>query len=166
MKLPVLTAYFEGYTVPERYKEIASCMIRRFNITGAADGMYICNSLAVDSGCGDGHGNFTGDDVKIDKCTDFLKYAYGCNIFPEDIEELKDILKTGELTPSVAVPRIRSYARMMRREKPLERGGRYTENYIRTTVHNAADAIDELTGSLPAGYVPNYYTPGRLLENI
>ena len=164
MKLPVLKKFFDGYTVPEKYQEITSCIIRRFSIIGSADGMYICNSIAFLSGCGDGRGNFTGDDVKIDDCADFLRRVYGCNILPEEMDELKEILKTGELTPEVAVPGIRSYIRRIRREKPLERGGRYTENYIRTKVHNGADAIEELTGTLPEGYTPDYYTPGYIFE--
>ena len=165
MKLPVMKKYFDGYTVPEKYQEIASCIIRRFNITGAADGTYICNCLAYDSGCGDGRGNFTGDDVNIEKCSSFLLHAYGCNILPEELPELQEILKTGELTPSIALPGIRSFIQRMRHEKPYESGGRYLKSYIKRSIHNLADAIDELTGSVPEGYTPDYYNPGYIFES-
>ena len=164
MKLPVLTAYFDGYTVPERYKNIASCLIRRFDISGSSDGMYICNCLAYDSGTGDGRGKFTGDAVNIPKCASFLQHAYACNIYPDDMQELEEILLTGELNAQKALDGLLAYIRRIRNEKPLENGGRYTKRYIRRCVHNAADAIDEIKGTLPAGYVPDYYRPGYIRE--
>ena len=160
MKLPVLEKYFEGYQVPERYKQIVSCIIRRFDLTGLCDGMYISNCIAYDSGCGDGCGHFTGDNVEIKKSALTLFYAYGCNIFSDDLPELEEILETGELDPVKAVPGLRRYAKRMGAEKPLEKGGRYTEEYIYRCIHNSADAHDEMNGTLPNGYTPDYYKPG------
>ena len=165
MKLPVLEKYFEGYTVPEKYKNIASCLIRRFDITGSSDGMYICNCLAHDSGSGDGCGTFTGDAVNGEKSAAFLLNVYACNITRPDLQELTDILISGELSPVPAVSGIRSYIYRMRKEKPLECGGKYTEQYIKRCIHNAADAIDEINGWLPEGYTPDYYVPGFVRES-
>lgn len=164
MKLPVLEEYFSGYSVPEHYKNVASCIIRRFNISGSADGMYICNCLAHASGTGDGRGNFTTGDVKIEECARIILNAYACNIRTTDSEELQEIIKTGEINPVFAVPGICSAIRLVRRETPFERGGRHTKQYILRSVHNYADALDEITGSLPSGYVPDYYTPGFIRD--
>lgn len=162
MRLPVLYHYFEGYDVPEKYKWIASCIMRRFDITGSSDGMYICNCIAYDSGTGDGRGNFTGDAVNIDKCASFLQRAYGCNIYPSDLPELREILCTGKLDEQKTIHGLREYIKRMRKEKPLEQGGRYTRRYILRCIHNAADTIDEINGTLPTGYIPDYYNPGYI----
>lgn len=164
MKLPVMEKYFDGYDVPERYKNIASCIIRRFDISGSADGMYICNVIAHCSDCGDGCGKFTGDDVNIEKSASFLKSAYGCNIMDFELPELKSILLTGEINAREAVPALRLYIHRMRKEKPLESGGKYTKRYIMRCIHNAADAIDEISRTLPNGYTPDYYEPGMYRE--
>ena len=165
MKMPIMKKYFYDYDVPVKYQEISSCIMRRFNITGSSDGMYICNCIAFCSGTGDGCGNFTSDYVNSEACAKRLLNSYGCNIFPEDIPELIDILKSGEISPVLAVPAIRLYIRHMRKEKPLENGGKYTERYIKRSIHNAADVIDEITGKLPAGYTPDYYTPGFIRKS-
>lgn len=158
MKLPILEKYFEGYQVPERYKQIVSCIVRRFDLSGCCDGIYMCNLIANESGTGDGCGNFTGDAVNIKRSALSLFRAYP--IDPDDLPELEEILETGELNPKKAIPGLRRYAKKMRAEKPFEKGGRYTEAYITRCVHNAADAHDELSGTLAEGYTPNYYTPG------
>lgn len=165
MKLPTLDKYFEGYTVPEKYKQIVSCIIRRFDLSGCCDGMYMCNLIANKSNSGDGCGHFTGDHVNVKHSALALFRAYP--IDPDDLPELEQILETGELDPEKAIPGLRRYAKKMRQEKPFDQGGRYTEEYIFRCIHNAADAHDEIKGTLAAGYTPNYYTPGWMpKENI
>lgn len=163
MKMPTMSRYFEGYNVPERYKNTVSLIIRRFDISGSTDGKYICNCIAHISGTGDGAGEFTGSDViNADPVADFLMSAYRSNI-PEDCKpELVDILTTGEINQRKSIDGLRGYIRRMRHETPLESGGCYTRDYIRRCIHNAADAIDEINGTLPKGYEPTYYTPGKM----
>lgn len=50
---------FEGHEVPGNIRRAACLAMYRFTINGICDGMYICNTIANESGCGDGQGNFT-----------------------------------------------------------------------------------------------------------
>lgn len=94
---------FEQYQVPDNIRQAACLVMYRFTIDGTCDGMYICNTIAYESGSGDGQGNFM-EPAKIDvrKAARAIQDAYGCNIGRGDIDELAMILDTGKLDYSVA----------------------------------------------------------------
>lgn len=50
---------FEGHEVPGNIRRAVCLALYRFTITGICDGIYICNTIAHESGCGNGQGNFT-----------------------------------------------------------------------------------------------------------
>ena len=88
---------FIGFVVPECLKNTALVIMNRFTITGTCDGMYICNSIAVTCGIGDGKCTFySGEITDFHEAASSLQKAYGCNIFNEDIPELEEILRTGK----------------------------------------------------------------------
>lgn len=94
---------FEGHRIPDNIRQAASLVMYRFTIDGICDGMYICNTIAYESGSGDGQGNFM-EPARIDvrKAARAIQDAYGCNIGRGDIDELAMILDTGKLDYSVA----------------------------------------------------------------
>ncbi len=84
---------FIGYDVPEHLKSMAINVIKRFTINGCCDGMYICNVVADQNNMGDGFNHFNGKEHVIDRTTAvFLQNAYRCNIMPDEVDELLDIL--------------------------------------------------------------------------
>lgn len=95
-----VTSMFEGYNVPENIKKRVTLIMRRFTIFGLSDGMYIANCIAQGNGAGDGCGKFENREVaeqNVGKIVKSLMGAYGCNIFPEDKEDLTEIIRTGSL---------------------------------------------------------------------
>lgn len=86
--------FFEEYNVPEKIKEMAINIMRRFTIYGLCDGMYISNVIALETGLGDGEGHFVdGEGVwNVHKIAQRLKNAYGCNINHSNLQELEEIL--------------------------------------------------------------------------
>ena len=102
--------YFDGYDVPDKLKETAVSVMRRFSISGLTDGMYICNVIALESGVGDGQGHFTGDTVSnVDLLAQRLQFSYGSHIPAEDLAELKEILSSGKLDNEKAERGIKRY---------------------------------------------------------
>jgi len=84
---------FEGERVPDTIRYAAIDLCKEFNIRGLSDPMYISNLIAVETGVGDGKGNFTGEPKgkdEIDKIGKRLKGAYGTKI--KDDSLLRDIL--------------------------------------------------------------------------
>ncbi len=98
---------FKGKKVPLKLQKTAVSIMRRFAIYGQCDGMYICNRIALFSNIGNGAGEFYGDTIKnLEETAAFLKNAYSDNIFPEDLPELEEILRTGKISKETAVPGI------------------------------------------------------------
>lgn len=109
--------YFENYEVPERLKNTAIAIMKRFTIYGICDGMYICNTIAFNGGIGDGNGIFTGSSISnIPQIARKLQSAYGCNIFKEDLKELENILESGELDKTTATSGINAYISKCKKE--------------------------------------------------
>lgn len=161
--LPIIEKQFEGYNVPFVLRLTVSNIIRRFNIAGMIDGMYLANVIAYESGFGDGAGKFTAGRVKDPgKVADRIMNAYRASIDKDSRDELELMLVSARLYRHTAVNGLKRLIRSMRKEKSYEEGGRYTKYYIRHYIHNATDAIDEINGALPEGYTPDYYIPGMI----
>lgn len=94
---------FEGSKVPDNIRRAVCLVLYRFTINGICDGMYICNTIAHESGSGDGQGNFT-EPARIDawKAAKAIWDAYGCNIGHDETDELAVLLDTGRLDYSAA----------------------------------------------------------------
>lgn len=166
-ELPILEKYFEGYTVPDNIKQIASNIIRRFIITGSADGMYIANVIGNVGNCGDGCGNFTSGDVKnYDQIAAALINAYGCNIEKFERSELELMIRTAKLYKTAAEKGLKRYIMKCRTEYARPTTDDLEKDYLSRCVHNAADVIDEICGRLPDGYIPDYYKPGYINPNV
>lgn len=94
---------FEGHEVLGNIRRAACLVLYRFTITGICDGMYICNTIAHESGCSDGQGDFT-EPAKIDTWgpARTIQSSYSGNIGQGDINELAVTLESGRLDYSMA----------------------------------------------------------------
>ena len=108
---------FHGHNVPENIRKRVALIMRRFTIFGICDAMYIANCIAYDNGSGDGKGNFKEAEItEIKKIAKYLSYAYGCNIFKEDLEDLEQILRDGELPKDRMISGLKKSAQIRREE--------------------------------------------------
>ena len=164
--LPIIEAYFTGYTVPENIKRIASNIVRRFVISGSADGMYIANTIGHVGGCGDGCGNFTSGNAKnYDKIASALINAYGCNIEKYEQDELELMIRTGKIYMTAAVKGLKDRINRCRAERAKPETDGWRKDYLARCIRNAGDAADEIRGWLPDGHKPDYYKPGYINPN-
>ncbi|MBO5551322.1 MAG: hypothetical protein J5966_05125 [Lachnospiraceae bacterium] len=111
---------FEGYEVPEKLKNMAITIMKRFTLTGICDGMYICNIIANQNMMSNGAGKFNGEDHVIGSDTKrFLTAAYSCNIREDstDQDDLDEILRTGTLNSHRMYEGIRKQIKQIREEK-------------------------------------------------
>lgn len=109
--------YFDGFEVPEGLKRTVTAICTRFAISGECDPMYIANTIAHRNGFGDGCGHF--EDVgTIDPIStaERIQWAYGCNITPNEKDELAEIISTGEINKEVAVKGLAAFKRRARHE--------------------------------------------------
>lgn len=95
---------FGRYDIPQILQQIAVSISKRFTINGICDPVYICNSIALITGNGDGQGYFYGKDCfplsaeQAYKAAKDLQNSYGCNISKFEINELADIIRNnGEM---------------------------------------------------------------------
>lgn len=148
---------FKCYDVPEKIRNTAICIMRRFTIIGQCDGMYICNVIALESGIGDGQGHFTGNtDINAEKCAAALRDAYSNNIFRRDIDELEDILRTGKLDVMKAASGLRDYISSCHRDKKVCPIGR--EGYLDLCIQAAKKTLNELSSEvMNVGNVGNVF---------
>ena len=113
----------EGIPIVFRIRATAIC--ERFFIEGLCDPMYIVNSIAKDTGYGDGCGNFTDTALKLlklseeeaEKCADFLLNAYASNIPKGSRDELVYILQFGYIPAAKAKEGIRRYFQRLKNEE-------------------------------------------------
>jgi len=110
--------YYEGikdlsaYNVPESIKLTAIEIVKRFQLHGVCDAMYVANCIAHDSGSGDGKGHFYSDTIaNCDEIATFLARAYGCNIFTDDMDDLNDILRNGSISDERMIAGLNKYIR-------------------------------------------------------
>ena len=135
---------FRGYVVPKKLKETAIAIMRRFTITGICDGMYICNEIAYENGIGDGMSHFTGDEiVNFDVTAKRLQHCYGSNIFKEDIEELQEILRTGELDREKSITGIKGFISKCRKEK--QNCEEWRRDYLNRCIQNAKFTLMQIS---------------------
>ena len=102
--------YFQGYTVPNELKRTTTAICTRFAISGKCDPMYIANTIAHINGFGDGCGHF--EDVgTIDPIStaERIQWAYGCNITPNEKDELAKIISTGTIDKAKAMPGLKAF---------------------------------------------------------
>ena len=134
-------AQFKGYDVPEPVKKRAVAIMQRFTIGGICDGMYIANCIAYDTGIGDGCGKFFAEKPveNIRRAAEFLQRAYGCNIFPEDIEELENIISTGRINQNLAIPGINRFIDRCKKEKKTIRP--WMSEYLDKCIVDARDTL-------------------------
>lgn len=83
---------FEGYDVPECIKQTAISICDKYDIKGLADPMYVANVIGMETGTGDGQGNFKGTRVNkegVRKVAERLAFAYRSNKVKEvEVEEI------------------------------------------------------------------------------
>lgn len=111
--------YFDSNGVPTKLKQAAIAIMKRYTISGICDAMYICNVVAFLNGLGDGSGHFydIADERYISSMTaSYLQKQYGANIFPEDVDELHDILNSGRLDPEKAIAGMQKFEKKCREE--------------------------------------------------
>ncbi len=120
---------FEGYKVPENVKKTACMVMFRFTVIGVCDGMYICNTIAHESGFGDGKGNFT-EPASINACksAEAIQDAYAQNISCYALDELVLILDTGRLDYSMARTGILRDIRELREQR--RRAANWRRQYL------------------------------------
>lgn len=90
---------FEGYDVPEAIRLTSSIILFQFGINGICDGMYICNTIAAESGIGNGTGEFFGstDQINAEKSAKAIQSAYSSTIPNAYIGVLEQIISGEEL---------------------------------------------------------------------
>ena len=117
---------------PAILQERTKTICERFFINGLCDPMYIANSIAMITNCGDGCGTFYGDDEDMtylskeeaEKCANHLLFAYASNIPESCRQELVEILEHGYINPFLAKKGIREYYRDLKeRERKAEMCG-------------------------------------------
>ena len=144
--------YYEGikdlsaYNVPESIKLTAIEIVKRFQLHGVCDAMYVANCIAHDSGSGDGKGHFYSDTIaNCDKTAAFLARAYGCNIFPDDLEDLTDILKNGSISDERMIAGLNRYIKHCESEANRWKGrDEWRVEYERKSGRWAQIAIGEI----------------------
>ena len=105
------------YNVPESIRHTAIEIAKRFQLHGVCDAMYVANCIAQESGSGDGKSHFTSDVItNCDKIAAFLARAYGCNIFPDDMQDLTDILENGSISDERMIEGLNKYIEYCRSE--------------------------------------------------
>ena len=140
--------YFSGYQLPVRLRETAIAIMRRFTITGLCDGMYIANCIAVDNGLGDGLSHFNGNYSITDSASPakFLQYAYGCNIEPDEIGELREIIRNGKLNERAALYGLERFIRKCKEEKHVCDSWRI--DYLNKCIKEANETYKEVLHGL------------------
>lgn len=138
--------YFTGYDVPDYLKQTVINIMRRFSIWGQCDGMYICNVIAKQSGFGNGNGTFeTGNRrIEAEKITDYLQYAYGCNILPEEKDDLKEILQTGRIDSKNMQKGIQAYIKRCYKEVKDPKCMDWRKRYLRICIEQANITLQEI----------------------
>ena len=141
--------YFSGYNVPENVKSRAINIMKRFVIDGLADGMYIANAIAMENGSGDGRGHFSeAPIVEHDKIALFLSRAYGCNIMESDMEDLRDILRDGDISAARMVQGLKKYIRYCQETKKARRHDEYYIEYLEKSIRSARGLIHSYVNSM------------------
>ena len=138
----------ESKNAPEKFQKLSELITFRFAISGVCDPGYIMNRIAVVSGSGNGGGFFTGDSIPNPMdVAKALQSAYGCNIRKEDLEELSEILRTGELDKRVAIAGMNRFARDVRKE--MSSCEEWRKGYLGNVYQLLSDGMSKLeTGFL------------------
>ncbi len=139
--------YFEGYAVPEWIKARAIAIMRRFNIYGVCDGMYICNVIAHKLNLGDGKGEFSSDCMYVDEecihqAIEALAGAYGCNIRQDEKNILAHIVLDGVLDKAEAIDGLKSY--IWRCKIEILKADEWRKEYLQRCIEEAEITITEL----------------------
>ena len=141
--------YFNGYNVPENVKTRAINIMKRFVITGVCDGMYIANAIAMENGSGNGSGEFTEATItEIEKIASFLIHAYGCNIMESDMDDLRDILRDGEISKARMVQGLKKYICYCDETKKARKHDEWYIEYLDKCVRSARELIYSFVNSM------------------
>lgn len=138
--------YFERYDVPEKLKNVAILIMKRFNIFGECDAMYICNVIASIYGIGNGCGTFhhdmdvISDPAKAVEAADNLMSAYG--IHREYRAELTDIIQNRKLCTSLAIERLEFAVRTYKAE--MASCDEWNVKYLNKLIEMSNETIHEL----------------------
>lgn len=135
----------DGYRVPEGIKNRAINIMKRFNIIGVCDGMYISNVIASESGSGDGQNHFKGCDTVAnhDSIADFLTRVYGCNIMKDDRADLMDILRDGEISNERMTEGLKKCIKQYCDEKKRFSRDKWRVEYLDKCITSAKELINE-----------------------
>lgn len=105
-------------TVPKNIKNIASLICTRFAIDGICDPMYIANVIGIEARIGNGQGTFFDNEISNAKNIAMrLQGCYGCNITPEEIQELQEIIESESVNNQIAIPGMKKFINRLEEEK-------------------------------------------------
>lgn len=137
--------YFRGNDVPEKLKETAVAIMKRFSINGLCDAMYICNVIAVENKIGDGLGDFRSDVIRYpERAAKSLRYAYGGNITDDDLAELTEIIRSGALDREKAQTGIKAYIERCAKEMETQEDT-WRKDFLLSCIGNAKETLNELS---------------------
>lgn len=136
--------------IPDSLRVRAIAIMKRFNIRGICDGMYICNCIAFGSGMGDGNSHFKDGEISnIQKTADYLLNAYACNIFPEDKADLMQILKTGFLEKERYIKGLKNHVKHLENDKKRWRGvDGFRFDYAEKCRKETVETINNINGGI------------------
>ena len=135
---------------PKELVDIAKAIKKRFVINGSADEGYITNVIAYENGLGDGESHFNGEtEIKRAKETAiYLQNAYGCNIAKDEIEELENIIITGQINPATTITGLQRYIQKLKKERRT--CDEWRKDYLKKCINKAIDTIREVRNGLSA----------------
>ena len=143
--------YFEGYNVPESIKTRAIAIMKRFNIWGICDGMYIANSIAYWSGSGDGQGNFNTKPNEFTrlmamKISSDLGNSYGCNIDVADRQVVRNIVMSGKLDIQESLRGLTLMTKRLTREfiDAVNENNKWRSEYLQSCIASINDTVLEM----------------------
>ena len=141
--------FFKGYNVPEELKRRVLLVMKRFTINGICDGMYIANVIAYEEGFGNGESTFYDEIQNVSLSTaERLAYAYSHHIQKDEVNELFNILNTGEIDKSLAVVGIKRFIHRFKDEiqREISEWGRESSrlDYLRNSIAMAKNTMVEL----------------------
>ena len=93
-----------------KIERLAKRICRDYILNGVCDKTYVANSIAYDSGSGDGQGTIWSDSINVVKAARYLKSAYSANIYPDTYEYLIEILSGKRISK---LDRISNYRKIL-----------------------------------------------------
>lgn len=136
--------------VPEKIKDAALLVCKRFCITGVCDPMYICNTIAYETNTGNGEGFFD-EKPNIshegwEKAAKYIQFAYGRLIMSVETDELVSIMENKQIDTKLALERLKSaYERYETEMESCKTTNPYHIPYLEKLLQNINSTIVNFT---------------------